>query len=164
MVSFQKATQENIELIRELAQKSWNSAYSNILSMEQIKYMLREMYSSETISEQIANENFHYYLIANDHVNVGFMGFEFDYENRTTKLHRIYLLEEAKGKSLGKKALHFLTEEVSRYANHRIILNVNKENGAKNFYESQGYKVYGEGIFDIGEGYVMDDYLMEYTL
>jgi catechol 2,3-dioxygenase-like lactoylglutathione lyase family enzyme len=48
------------------------------------------------------------------------------------------------------------------YGNHRIILNVNKYNRAKEFYQKLGFSVYSEGIFDIGEGYVMDDYLMEY--
>ena len=36
-----------------------------------------------------------------------------------------------------------------------------KYNSAKQFYESQGFSVYDEGVFDIGNGYVMDDYLME---
>ncbi len=43
----------------------------------------------------------------------------------------------------------------------RIILNVNKYNSAQQFYISQGYKVYDDGVFDIGNGFVMDDFLME---
>jgi len=45
-----------------------------------------------------------------------------------------------------------------------LTLTVNKSNKAKNFYESQGFKVYDEAIFDIGNGYVMDDYLMEFII
>ena len=45
MCTFKKATAEDIPLIRELAEKSWNSAYKNILSKEQIFYMLQEIYS-----------------------------------------------------------------------------------------------------------------------
>lgn len=79
-------------------------------------------------------------------------------------MHRIYLLPEAKGKSLGKKAVEFLKEKVALSADHRIILNVNKDNTAKNFYETQGFKVYEEAVFDIGNGFVMDDYLMEFRI
>ncbi|KIA88903.1 hypothetical protein OA86_09050 [Kaistella jeonii] len=126
--------------------------------------MLSEMYSSAVISTQIKNSNYHYYLIINEDQIVGFIGFELHYEGKTTKLHRIYLLPEAKGKNIGKEGMNFLKEEVASNADNRIILKVNKDNAAKNFYESQGYKVYEEGIFDIGNGFVMDDYLMEFTI
>ena len=161
MCTFKKATAEDIPLIRELAEKSWNSAYKNILSKEQIFYMLREMYSAEEISRQLQNPNYVYYLISVGNENAGFIGFEYQYEEKTTKLHRIYLLEEFKGKGLGKKALQFLKLQVQQNGDTRIILNVNKSNPAIEIYESQGFKIYEEGVFDIGNGFVMDDYLME---
>ena len=45
----------------------------------------------------------------------------------------------------------------------RIILAVNKGKSILSFYLSQGFKVYEEGVFDIGNGFVMDDYLMEWN-
>lgn len=164
MISFQKASEKDIPLLRELAKKSWNAAYKDILSQEQIDYMLAEMYSSETLSEQIKNKNYHYFFIISENQSAGLMGFEFHYEKDTTKLHRIYLLEDFKGKGLGKTAMNFLKEKVAASSDNRIILNVNKENNAQKVYESQGFKAYGEGIFDIGNGYVMDDFLMEFML
>ncbi|SFI74669.1 Ribosomal protein S18 acetylase RimI [Kaistella treverensis] len=161
MCTFKKATAEDIPLIQELAEKSWNSAYKNILSKEQIFYMLREMYSAEEISRQLQNPNYVYYLISVGNENAGFIGFEYQYEEKTTKLHRIYLLEEFKGKGLGKKTLQFLKLQVQQNGDTRIILNVNKSNPAIEIYESQGFKIYEEGVFDIGNGFVMDDYLME---
>ena len=161
MCTFKKATAEDIPLIRELAEKSWNSAYKNILSKEQIFYMLQEMYSEEEISRQLQNSNYVYFLISDGNENAGFIGFEYQYEEKTTKLHRIYLLEEFKGKGLGKKALQFLKLQVQQNGDTRIILNVNKSNPAIEIYESQGFKIYEEGVFDIGNGFVMDDYLME---
>ena len=161
MCTFKKATAEDIPLIQELAEKSWNSAYKNILSKEQIFYMLQEMYSEEEISRQLQNSNYVYFLISDGNENAGFIGFEYQYEEKTTKLHRIYLLEEFKGKGLGKKALQFLKLQVQQNGDTRIILNVNKSNPAIEIYESQGFKIYEEGVFDIGNGFVMDDYLME---
>ncbi|KEY18936.1 GNAT family N-acetyltransferase [Kaistella antarctica] len=163
MVDFKKAIETDIPLLRELAQKSWKSAYANILSPEQIDYMLAEMYSEKEISSQLQNSDYHYYLILSNEIPAGFMGFELNYEKDTTKLHRIYLLEEFKGKGLGKKGLIFLKEKVKENVNHRIILNVNKNNPAIKIYESQGFKVFSEGIFDIGNDYVMDDFLMEFN-
>lgn len=164
MISFKKATKVDIPQIQELAKKSWNSAYQNIISQDQIDYMLQQMYSEEEISSHLENPNYQYYLILKNEVEAGFIGFEFHYENSTTKLHRIYLLEDFKGQGLGKVAINFLKEKTSETSDKRIILNVNKNNNAKQIYESQGFTTYKEGVFDIGNGYVMDDFLMEFFL
>jgi GNAT superfamily N-acetyltransferase len=92
------------------------------------------------------------------------MGFENSYEDKTTKLHRIYLLKETKGKGFGKFALQFLKNEVKKLGDERIILNVHKKNTALDFYKSQGFGTYEEGVFDIGGGFVMDDFLMEFKI
>ncbi|MGE8433173.1 MULTISPECIES: GNAT family N-acetyltransferase [Chryseobacterium] len=161
-----KATEENVTLIQDLARRSWKNAYAEILSEEQMEYMLSEMYSKTELESQLQNPNYHYYLIVDEDNDSyeGFIGYEHNYEDKTTKLHRIYLIPESKGKGLGKLALQFLNEKVSENGNKRIILNVNKHNAARNFYESQGYRVYDEGVFDIGNGFVMDDFLMEFLI
>lgn len=164
MVSFKKATDQDITLLQELAEKSWNSAYANILSTDQIEYMLTEMYAKDELFKQLQNPNYQYYLILSDVIPAGFIGFEFHYEKETTKLHRIYLLKEFKGKGLGKKGLDFMKKMAAETSDKRIILNVNKENPARKMYESQGFKVFKEEVFDIGNGYVMDDFLMEHLL
>ena len=164
MIKFKRAGLSDIILIQELARKSWNSAYRSILKDDQISYMLRTMYSVEEITTHLENPNYHYYIIQTIDSNAGFIGFENRYEKNTTKLHRIYLLEEFKGKGLGKKSLDFIKIETLKSGDHRIILNVNKNNPAKEIYEKQGYTVYNAQVFDIGKGYVMDDYLMELKL
>lgn len=157
-----KATEQDIEKIQDLARRSWESTYSEIISASQLDYMLNEMYSEQELQSHFQHPNYHYFLVIDDDLNdAGFIGFENHYEENTTKLHRIYLVPESKGKGLGKKTLEFLTEKVKENGDNRIILNVNKYNSAQKFYESQGYQVYGEGVFDIGNGYVMDDFLME---
>lgn len=165
-MKFIQATENDIPLIQELARRSWESAYVGIISKEQIKYMLEKMYSADEISGHLKNPEYHYYLILDENNNSfeGFMGYEHQYEKATTKLHRIYLIPESKGKGFGKGALDFLKQKLSASEDNRIILNVNKENNAKNFYESQGFRVYDEVVLDIGDGFVMDDYLMEFSI
>lgn len=164
MITFKKTVEEDIPLIRTLAEQSWKNAYLDIISLEQVEYMLQKMYSAEEILSHLKNPNYHYFIIEEDSIPAGFIGFENHYEDHTTKLHRIYLLKEFKGKGMGKSALQFLKDRVKEASDERIILNVNKSNNAQKMYESQGFKVYDEGVFDIGNGYVMDDYLMEYHL
>lgn len=164
MVNFKKASFEDIETIKDLAESSWQSAYKDILNQSQIEYMLAEMYSSKEIESQLKNPNYHYFLIENENKNVGFLGFENHYSPNTTKLHRFYLIEDAKGRGLGKAALDFLKSEVEKCTDTVIILNVNKQNTAKQFYESQNFKVIEEVVNDIGNGFVMDDYVMEFKI
>jgi len=163
-MKFIKATEKDIPLIQDLARRSWETAYAEILSPEQIKYMLETMYSHNEIMAQMQTPDYHYYLIFYEIGNSfdGFIGYEQGYEEYTTKLHRIYLVPESKGKGVGKAAVNFLKEKVSEGNDRRIILNVNKNNSAKNFYESQGFTVYNEVVLDIGNGFVMDDYEMEF--
>lgn len=159
-----KAEKEDISIIQFLAVESWNFHYQNILSKEQINYMLKLMYSEEELMKHFENPNYEYYIFKLNDENFGFMGFEYDYEPNTTKLHRIYFLPTAMGRGFGRKATDFLKEKVKEFGNNRIILNMNKENPSKNFYEKCGFQIFSEGVFDIGNGFVMDDYLLEYHL
>jgi len=161
-----KATENDIPLIQDLAKRSWENAYAEILSIEQMEFMLGTMYSHEEIASHLQKPDYHYYLILDENNDSfeGFIGYEHHYEEKTTKLHRIYLVPESKGKGFGKSALEFLNQQASENGDKRIILNVNKYNSAKKFYESQGYTIYDEGVFDIGNGFFMDDYLMEYLI
>jgi ribosomal protein S18 acetylase RimI-like enzyme len=45
-----------------------------------------------------------------------------------------------------------------------IFLNVNKNNEARFFYEKLGFSLVKEEVIAIGQGYVMDDYVMEITI
>ena len=159
-----RALEKDITTIQDLAKKSWYATYSNILDQRQISYMLGLMYAQDVLEQHFRNPNFYYYLIESDGEPLGFMGYEKHYETDVTKLHRLYFLEEARGKGLGTSAIDFLKQETIKNGDSRIILTVNKNNRAKKFYESQGFGSYDEAVFDIGSGYVMDDYLMEYFL
>lgn len=165
MTHLKKATIKDIPVIQDLAKKSWSVHYQGIISDDQITYMLDKMYSTEELTSHFNNTDYHYYIITDLlGKHFGFMGFEHHYEDNTTKLHRIYLIPEAKGKGYGKKAIQHLKDLVKKAQNKRIILNVNKANKAKDFYESQGFNIYDTTILQIGNGYVMDDYLMEFKM
>ena len=159
-----KATEKDIPTIQDLAKKSWETTYSDILSKDQLDYMMEMMYSGEALKKHFENPDYQYYLVQENNEFLGFIGFEIHQEAETTKLHRIYFLKEAQGKGLGKKSLEFVINEAKNVNDKRVILTVNKNNKAQNFYSSQGFQIYDEAIFDIGNGYVMDDYLMEFVI
>ena len=76
-------------------------------------------------------------------------------------LNKIYLLNGQQGKNMGKKMLDYIIEEIKKSGAKALQLNVNRYNSAVHFYEKQGFKIIREEDIDIGEGFFMNDYVME---
>jgi len=72
------------------------------------------------------------------------------------------LLPETQGKGFGKFMINEIVKIAKSNNQKGIYLNVNKYNTAKFFYEKVGFTIVKEEVIDIGNGYVMDDYVMEY--
>lgn len=156
---FHDVNEKNIHLVPELATKIWNECYKGIISQEQIDYMLDMMYSTDKINENIT-EGDHWKILKADNEPVGYIHFK-EEENKIF-LSKIYLLQEEKYKGLGQSLLN----EVIKFAidnNYKsIYLTVNKNNAkAIRFYEKNNFKQVKSETFDIGNGYVMDDFIYE---
>jgi len=70
-------------------------------------------------------------------------------------------LSNHQGKGIGKALINFIANEANERHQKGLILNVNKKNKAIRFYESIGFTISNEEVIDIGNGYVMDDFVME---
>ena len=66
-----------------------------------------------------------------------------------------------KGKISANKFLNYVITEIKKTGATSLQLNVNRHNKALHFYEKQGFKIIREEDIDIGEGYFMNDYVME---
>jgi ribosomal protein S18 acetylase RimI-like enzyme len=81
------------------------------------------------------------------------------------KLEQIYLLEEYRGKGLGGLMLRHVEAEALKKNVRFLMLQVNKHNkDSIAIYRKAGFQVREGAIFDIGNGYFMDDYVMEKTI
>ncbi|MBN9484878.1 MAG: hypothetical protein BGO70_05840 [Bacteroidetes bacterium 43-93] len=165
MISIKPATVDDAEIIRSLAEATWWPTYSPILSKEQISYMLNLMYSFDTIQSQITNREQTYIILYDGESPKGFAAYAPRIENKEIyKLHKIYCLPETKGMGFGKALLAEVEKAVTLAGKEILELNVNKYNPAIGFYEREGFaKIYEEDI-DIGEGYQMNDYVMQKKL
>jgi diamine N-acetyltransferase len=160
-MTFSIATKEQFPIIRDLAFKIWPSAYGEILSKEQLDYMLDMIYSLESIEKQVAKKQV-FLLIKENDKYLGFASYELNIDNSNkSKIQKLYVLPETQGKGIGRKAIDFIKKNASDANNEALILNVNKYNKAKDFYLNYGFKIINTIVIDIGNGYVMDDYVME---
>jgi GNAT superfamily N-acetyltransferase len=161
MTTISEATVEDFETIRTIAHKAWPVAYGEILSKEQLDYMLEKMYSEATLLDNL-NKGHRFILVKEDSVCMGFASFEHHYLNeKCTRLHKIYLLPETQGKGLGKFLLERIVALAKENHSDRISLNVNRFNKAYVFYKKIGFEVVAEEDLAIGNGYLMEDYKME---
>lgn len=153
------AEPEDIYTIGYLAQQIWPIAYRDILSKQQLQYMLALLYSPDALKTQMAKQ--HVFLLAElDEDPVAFASYSV-IAPASYKLHKLYVLPYLQGKGIGKALIDFILEEITPLGAERLILNVNRDNQARIFYEKLGFRVTGEEDVDIGNGYFMNDYVME---
>lgn len=159
-IAVTRATPREIPLIRDIAQKTWPSAYSEIISAEQIQYMLHKMYDSELLRKEMENPDIHYFLI---NKNQGFASVQTNYDDhrRLAKIHKIYILPRHQKKGLGRKTIEYLARWADLKNQKGLILNVNKNNNAVQFYKKMGFIHWKSETIDIGQGFVMDDYILK---
>jgi ribosomal protein S18 acetylase RimI-like enzyme len=157
-----KATIQDIPVIQDLTYRIWPVAYGSILSGEQLKYMLQLIYSEASLQKQM--QEGHQFIILKEAVKpIAFADYGL-LKNTTYKLHKIYVLPDQQGKSIGKYLINQVIDLVKQKGATSLVLNVNRHNKAKQFYEHLGFTVLKEVDIDIGEGYFMNDYIMGINL
>ncbi len=155
-MKIEKAKSEQIEL---LAKEIWNEHYSKILSKEQIDYMLENFQSQKAIDSQI-KDGYNYFVMKADGETLGYTGVVF--QESKMFLSKLYIKKEARNKGVGRNTLEFLKNLCREKGYNKIYLTVNKYNtDSINAYKKMGFEIINSVVSDIGNGYVMDDYIME---
>ncbi|MEO5777841.1 MAG: GNAT family N-acetyltransferase [Flavobacterium sp.] len=164
MISIQNNTDENFASIRAIANEVWPIAYGTILSQEQLDYMMEMMYSVPSLQKQAAAD-IHFILATENNIPVGFAAYEFNYDGMPkTKIQKIYILSNQQGKGIGRILIDYIAKEAAQNKQEALLLNVNKNNIAQHFYKKLGFTISYEEVIDIGNGYVMDDFVMEISI
>lgn len=151
------ASVNDISEITQLAKVVWNQHYPTIIGQAQIDYMLNLMYSHQSLTEQMTKKGHRFYFIALNNINIGFISVN---EEQASEwfLNKFYIDQSKASKGLGAKAFN---ELLSALNPKQITLTVNRQNYKSiNFYFKTGFKIDRVADFDIGNGYVMNDFVM----
>jgi len=149
-------TKNDINDVVMISSIIWPIAYKDILSVDQIKYMLKKYLSFESIESNINNGYTYMILLDENNEKAGFIAYEL-LEDKVF-LSKLYILPKYQGNGYASKAINYL-----KSFNLPIELTVNKQNlNAYEKYLHLGFKVTDSVVTDIGNGYVMDDYIMVY--
>lgn len=170
MVEIQRAAEDNIRSIRQLADITWQATYTSILSPAQMAYMLNLFYSTTALKEQMQQ---HQFIIAiNNEDAVGFASYSSKPEQENKRhgiptiyhLHKLYVHPNQQGKGTGKMLLDFIIMDIRSKGAASLELNVNRYNNALSFYQKAGFTILKEIDINIGNGYFMNDYVMRCEL
>lgn len=166
MREIKKAGINDIDLIRRLAHAIWPDAYGAILPPEQLAYMLDLIYSKQALIKQVEQLHQQFIIVYENNEAVGFASYSPKHANNKSiyRLHKLYVLPNQQGKGTGKFLLNHIIDEIKPIGAKVLELNVNRHNKALHFYNKIGFTISREEDIDIGNGYYMNDYVMEKQL
>lgn len=149
----QATTREEANTIAVLAKKVWEHTYIPIIGKAQVDYMLDKFQSAAVVWESIEAGIYDYRLAYIEDQLVGYLAFQ--QKEEEIFISKLYVDPDRQKQGIAKR----LFAEVSDQS--IIRLTVNKHNTvAIQVYEHIGFEKEETVVAEIGNGYVMDDYVM----
>jgi diamine N-acetyltransferase len=161
-VEIRKASHADIPAIIAIIEQTWEPSYKAILSLEQLRFMQAEVYNPAALEKQMA-EGQEFFILFSAGQPAGFAAFSPTAAPGTFKLNKLYVDPAFQGRNFGKFLIHRVEQQARQRGGTSLILNVNRFNKAKNFYESLGYTVIREEDIPIGD-FWMNDYVLQKAL
>ncbi len=151
------ATENDISKIADLALMIWNQHYPDIIGQEQVDYMLDLMYSEQSILAQMHKKHHRFYLISVNDVAAGFISLH-EEKKHEWNINKFYIDQTKSSKGIGTRVFEKLKQLIHP---KKITLTVNRQNHKSiNFYFKLGFKIESVANFDIGNNFVMNDFVM----
>lgn len=160
--AIRRADTTDIEIIRNLALEIWPRTYSQLVSPQQVIYMLNQLFSEASLLKQMRDQH-QFTLIYAGSLPIGFTSCS-EVHPYVFKLHKIYILPAYQGLGAGKYIMQCIINEVRSNKASSLILNITQNNPAKAFYEQLGFKIVKAECTEVGNGYTINDYVMELDL
>ena len=169
----QVVTDEQVERLAEVASEIWHEYWPAIIGEDQTEYMIEHFQSLEAIRRDMAEHEYEYwFLVATEQDEdgaekniVGFTGGHNERETNRFFISKIYLFPEARGHGYARRVIEFYEDLCFARGFEAMYLTVNKHNDLGiRAYEGTGFETIDSVETDIGEGYIMDDYIMQLRL
>ena len=147
--------------VAAVAQEIWREHYAGILTAAQIEYMLARGYAREALRPFVTEPRRGIALAERGGALLGFAAWLPGDERDALKLDKLYVLPRHHGEGIGCALLEHVAGIAREDGCARLVLNVNRRNDASiRWYEGRGFVVRERGDFPIGNGFVMEDFIM----
>ena len=156
-----EVTTENLKEIIHLAELIWWDHYPGIISNEQIEYMLSKGYNESTITQELESGTTYWVMLLNNDELIGFASYGPIDTGEEIQLYKLYMHPRFQRSGYGTAFLKHLQEKAAENGYRQLVLTVNKNNHkAISAYLKNGFMIREARITDIGNGFFMDDYIM----
>ena len=156
----QVETDDQIDELAALAGMIFREYYPDIISTEQTEYMASTFLTPEHLASHINDDGYEYYFIQDGGKTIGFVGLRPDGDKLF--LSKLYILKEYRGQGHASEAFGFLENICKDRDLDAIWLQVNKNNRkAIDVYKVKGFETVRQQTMPIGDGFEMDDFIME---
>ena len=151
---------EEIEQLAALAKPIWEEHFTPIIGADQTAYMIQKFQSAPAMRRQTEQEGYRYYFLEYGGDRAGYTGVRED--SGTLFLSKIYVRKSFRRKHIASDTMEFLCKLCEEKGLSKIWLTVNRHNeGSIAAYKTMGFQITRTQVADIGNGFVMDDYIME---
>lgn len=165
MIEISPVTPADVDAIARLARSVWQEAYPGIISQQQIDYMLEQRYNPARLLEELATPAICWDQIRVDGALAGFASTQPGNAAGETKLDKLYIDPTRQRLGLGGRLIAHVSARALAQGGHTLLLAVNKQNGrAIAAYRKNGFAVRESVRVEIGNGFVMDDFIMAKSL
>ncbi len=153
-ITFRDAELTDLPELSVLAHRIWREHYVPIIGSGQVEYMLAKWYNLEALTEQMQEAERFTRLVEIDEKMAGYI--QYGRKDDAMFIYKVYIEQKYRGRGIGKQ----LFDQIGYCP---LELRVNKDNvNSIAFYKRYGFEVIDENILQIGDGFVMDDYVMRY--
>jgi GNAT superfamily N-acetyltransferase len=160
-VGVRPMTADDIADVATLAARVWWAHYPGIISDAQIEFMLRQRYDAAVLCGDLARDGVWWDLLIVDGRLAAFANSLLSGEPGEMKLDKLYVDPQRQRGGLGGRLIEHVAERAVAKGCNRLVLAVNKRNAkAISAYLKRGFRIGESVVKDIGNGFVMDDYIM----
>lgn len=158
--------ENQIQQLADMADEIWHEYWPAIIGKEQTDYMVEKFQSFSALARDILDERYEYWFLIDDTEDeeriVGYAGALTQPEEKSLFISKIYLYKHERGKGYASRVVHFFERLCSMRHLECMFLTVNKHNEiAIQAYKKLGFEAVDSVETEIGNGFIMDDYIME---
>jgi ribosomal protein S18 acetylase RimI-like enzyme len=158
LFTIENVNENEVEQLQSISRQTFAETFSDSNSKENMDKYLTENLSIKKLSEELNNENSHFFFIKDGERNIGYLKLNMGPSQTELKdetaleIERIYVIQEYQGKKVGQqlyeKAIQVAKEKKAQY----VWLGVWEENHkAIQFYNKNGFEVFDKHVFVLGD-------------
>ncbi|MCK5811576.1 MAG: GNAT family N-acetyltransferase [Clostridiales bacterium] len=159
-ITFQYAKQTNDYIaISKLATIIWEEHYTSIIGKAQVAYMVEKFQSAKAIKKSIDLEQYSYLMVYYQRQLAGYCAYCI--KENSLFLSKFYVHKNFRGLKIASSMMKQVFLFSKKHELTSVFLTVNKHNTHSiSIYKHFGFSITNKLVTDIGQGFIMDDYLL----